>query len=95
MEWNSKVGVGSLVSPEGPASITAVGGVVSICHSKEAGEPSALPAKSIARTSKTWAPSASPVYSLGEVQLVQAPASVESRRHSKEARPAAARGLLP
>ncbi len=39
----------------------AVGGVRSIVHVRDAGEASALPAASVARTSKVWLPSARPV----------------------------------
>ncbi len=61
VEWKVKVGVWLVVVPEGPESITAVGGVVSTCHSKVAGEASVLSARSIARTSKRWGPSVRPV----------------------------------
>ncbi len=54
-----KVGVGSLVRPEGPESMLTAGAVVSTVQLKDAGVPSVLAAWSIARTSKEWAPSAS------------------------------------
>ena len=43
-EWNSKVGVASLVRPVGPESIVATGAVVSTVQLKVAGEPSVLAA---------------------------------------------------
>ena len=61
----AKVGVGSLVRPAGPESIWTAGGVVSIVQLKLAGLGSALPAWSIALTSKLWAPSLSSVYCWG------------------------------
>ena len=84
MEWNSKVGVGSLVGPEGPESITAGGGVVSTVHSWEAGEPSTLPALSIARASNLWVPSLS---SLGSIPEAQGANAASSSLHSKEVIP--------
>ena len=48
-----------LVSADGWVSIAVWGAVVSIVHSKLSALWSALPALSIARTSKLWAPSAS------------------------------------
>ena len=54
-----KVGVGSLVGPEGPASICVCGAVVSTVKLREAGVGSVLPAESVARTSKVWEPSVS------------------------------------
>ena len=58
-ELKVKVGVGSLVRPEGPESMVTTGAAVSIVQLKVAGLWSTLPAVSIARTSKEWAPSAS------------------------------------
>ncbi len=55
--WKPKVGVASLVRPAGPESIPTCGAVVSTLQAKLAGVWSALPALSIARTSKLWAPS--------------------------------------
>ncbi len=54
-----KVGVGSLVRPEGPESMLTTGAVVSTVQLKDAGVASVLAAWSIARTSKEWEPSAS------------------------------------
>ena len=51
-EWNSKVGVGSLVVPVGPASIVVSGGVVSTVKERVAGLGSVLAAPSVARTRK-------------------------------------------
>ena len=47
-ELKVKVGVGSLVCPEGPESIVTTGAVVSTLQAKEAGLASALPAWSTA-----------------------------------------------
>ena len=55
-----EAGAALLVSAGGLESIWVVGAVVSTVQLKEAGLPSALPALSIARTSNSWAPSASP-----------------------------------
>jgi hypothetical protein len=41
--------------------IDVFGAAVSTVHAKLAGEASVLPAASLARTSKVWAPSARPV----------------------------------
>src|SRR5690242_5298386 len=48
-ELNVKVGVASLVSPDGPESILTTGGVVSTVQVTLAGVASILPARSIAR----------------------------------------------
>ena len=60
-ELKVKVGVGSLVRPEGPESMLTTGAVVSTVQLKDAGVPSVLAAWSIALTSKEWLPSARPV----------------------------------
>ncbi len=45
----------------GPVTIVVTGAAVSTIHAYVAGEPSTLPALSIARTAKVWVPSARPV----------------------------------
>ncbi len=57
-ELKVKVGVESLVRPEGPESIVTTGAVVSILQVKLAGVASVFAAWSIARTSNLWLPSA-------------------------------------
>ena len=66
--------------PEGPPLMVVSGAVVSgggtaTVHVRVAGDPSVLPAASVARTSKVCEPFASPEYALGEEQLPQLPAS--------------------
>jgi hypothetical protein len=57
-----------------------VGLVASTTKLRAAGVGSALPAASVALTSKVWGPSARSGYSCGEVQLLK---TVSSRLHSK------------
>ena len=60
VEVNVNVGVLSLVGPDGPAVMLVSGGVVSTVSTVKArlaGVASTLPAASMARTSKVWAPS--------------------------------------
>ena len=80
VESKEKVGVLSLVVPVGPPVIVVFGGAVSTVKSREAGVGSVLPAVSVARTSKVWAPSVSAAVVCGEVQVAKAPPSM---RHSK------------
>ena len=54
-----KLGLASLVVPEGPESIWVSGALVSTVKVRLAGVGSGLPAVSTARTSKVWVPSAS------------------------------------
>jgi hypothetical protein len=77
---NVNVGVGSLVSPEGPESIVVSGPVVSTAKLRLAGVGSTFPATSIARTWKLCAPSVSGAVVWGEVHAAKAPAST---RHPK------------
>src|SRR3954454_12359629 len=67
-ELNAKVGVASLSSAGGPESIVVFGAVRSIAQVWEAGVPSVLPARSVARTSKVWLPSVSAAVVCGLVQ---------------------------
>ncbi len=72
-EENSKVTAAVVTLPDGPESIVAVGAVVSARAAvdvkvREDGAVSALPASSTARTLSVWAPSASPVSCVGELQ---------------------------
>ena len=76
-----------LVSAAGLTVIWVSGAIVSMLQLNVAGLGSVLPALSIARTSKLWAPSAREVYVRGEAHDTH---SSESRRHSKEAMPATA-----
>jgi hypothetical protein len=57
--------------------IAVCGAVVSTVQPCEAGVLSTLPAASIARTRKLWAPGAKPVYAWGELQAANAPSSSE------------------
>ena len=79
MVENVKVGFGSVIVPEGPVTIEVWGGVVSTVIVCDAGEPSWLPALSVARTSKVCGPSASGGSVRGPEQVTQAPPST---RHS-------------
>jgi hypothetical protein len=58
LEAKAKVGVRSLVGPEGPAVIVVSGAAVSTVKELVAGVGSVLPAASVALTSKLWGPSA-------------------------------------
>src|SRR5262245_40481391 len=80
LEWNVKVGVASLSSAGGAESIVVSGAVRSTVQVCDAGEPSVLPARSVARTSKVWLPSGSALVVFGLVQVLQLPPSM---RHSK------------
>ena len=60
--------------------VVELGAVASIVQVYEAGEPSVLPAASVARTSKVCEPSATPLYAFGEVQAANEP---PSSLHSK------------
>jgi hypothetical protein len=51
-EVNLKVGVRSVVWPDGPLLIVVSGGVVSTVNEREAGVASVFPAESVARTWK-------------------------------------------
>ena len=79
-EENSKVGVGSGVTPEGPESMVVCGAVASTVIEREAGVASTLPTESVERTSKLCSPSASSGVVNGDSQGSQSPAS---SRHSK------------
>ncbi len=79
LEENSKVGVLSVVVPDGPLMIVVSGGVVSAggggggagvvtVKLRVAGVASALAAASMARTAKLWAPSLSALVVSGEEQ---------------------------
>ena len=72
------------VVPEGPAVIEVCGGVVSALAStvqlRLAGEPSVLPAASVARVEKVCAPTARELKDVGEAQ---SPHGRESSEHSK------------
>ena len=57
-EEKLKVGVASLVSPEGPESIVVSGSVASTVKPWESGLGSGFPAASTALTWKVWKPSA-------------------------------------
>ena len=57
------------------------GALVSTVSEREAGEGSALPAASVARTATVWLPSASAPNVVGEVQPLNAPLSTA---HSKD-----------
>ena len=57
-ELNVKVGVGSLVSPLGPLSIWVPPGVVSTLKERKAGVASVFPEGSVARTRRSYEPSA-------------------------------------
>jgi hypothetical protein len=77
---------GWVASPSSNVRETTVRGsgpgpAASTVHVREAGDPSALPAPSIARTEKVCDPFPSPEYDLGEVHAAQAP---PSRLHSNE-----------
>ena len=61
VEEKVKVALAEAIVPEGPESIEVSGGIVSTLQAWEAGEASALPAASVAATSKVWGPSESPV----------------------------------
>jgi hypothetical protein len=50
-----------VVVPSGPESMVVSGSVVSMVQVRVAGMGSVFPARSVARTSKVWVPSASPV----------------------------------
>src|ERR1700741_3511527 len=65
------------MSPPGATRITppAGGGGRFTVQVREAGEPSVLPAASVARTSKVCEPFVSPEYAFGDVQTPQGPAS--------------------
>ena len=77
---NTNVGVGSFVGPDGPLLIVVCGAAVSTVKLREAGVASTLPAGSVARASKLWAPSVSDVMVSGVEHEPHAPAST---RHSK------------
>ena len=74
----------AVVEPGGAEVIEVSGGVVSTgavtVHDAVAGVASMLPARSMARTSKLCAPTASPLYEAGEEHVAQLP---PSRRHWK------------
>src|SRR5262249_4727401 len=80
LELKAKVGVGSLSSAGGAESMLVFGAVTSTVQVLDAGVPSVLPAKSVARTSKVWLPSASAAGVSGLVQVAQLP---PARRQSK------------
>jgi hypothetical protein len=78
---NVKVGLGSLVRPEGPESMCGVAGtVVSTVKGRRAGVGSLFPAASVAVTSKLWKPSARGALVHGELQEAKLAASI---RHWK------------
>ena len=80
--WSAEkpnVGVASLVGPEGPLSIAVSGAAVSTVKLRDAGVGSTLPTRSVARTSKVWAPSASDEVVSGVEHEPHAPPST---RHS-------------
>ena len=80
LDENANVGVASFVGPDGPLSIVVCGAAVSTVKLRDAGVASTLPAGSVARTSKVWAPSAERRGGVGvELQEAQAPPST---RHS-------------
>src|SRR5687768_11776478 len=59
-------------------TVTAPAGQLgSTVHACVAGEPSTLPAASVARTLNSWLPSASAVYAFGEEQVANAAPSSE------------------
>ncbi len=60
LELKPKLGEALLVGPEGPELIVVFGAWVSTVNARLAGLASVLPAASLARTSKLWAPSARP-----------------------------------
>ena len=59
LDESANVGVASFVGPDGPLSIVVCGAAVSTVKAREAGVASTFPARSVARTSNVWAPSAS------------------------------------
>ena len=71
-----------LIGPDGPLSAGATGASTSIRNVRAAGEASALPAASIARTSKVWMPWLSAAVVCGDVQGAKAAAST---RHANVA----------
>ena len=76
--------VASLVGPGGPELIVVWGPTVSTVKLREAGLGSVLPAGSVARTSKVWAPSAEGARrAAARLQGSKSASWVESRRHSK------------
>ena len=77
---NANVGVASFVGPDGPLSIVVSGAAVSTVKLRDAGVGSTLPAGSVARTSKVWAPSASDVVVSGVVHEPQAPPSTRQSK---------------
>ena len=84
LEEKPKVGVESLVGPEAPEVIVVFGAWVSTVKERVAGVASTLPAGSVARTAKVWAPSESAAVGVwvapGPLQGAKA---AESKRHSK------------
>ena len=77
-----KIGVLSVVRPDGPLVIVVSGAVVSTWMLTPAGSVSTLPTASIARTLKTCGPSVRAVVVYGDVQASKA---WSSYRHSKVA----------
>src|SRR5205085_12570283 len=73
---NANVGVESAVGVDGGAIVT-VGATVSTVQLRSAGVGSTLPVASRTRTRNMWAPSASALRSVGEVQAAKAPPSSE------------------
>jgi hypothetical protein len=67
-----KVGLGSSTVPAGPPVILGTGATVSTLKAACAGLRSALPAESMAYTSKLWSPSASAGKVWGELQATKA-----------------------
>ena len=80
VDVNSNLGVASGVGPDGPEVMVVLGRVVSTVKVRFAGVASTLPARSVARTSKVWTPSASVPVVRGEAQALNAALST---RHSK------------